>query len=140
MSALNKVLLIGNLGKEPEVKHLEAGHVKVTFQLATTEHYKNKEGQKQEQTEWHTVIAWRGLAESLEKLQLKKGTMLYVEGKIRTRMYEDKEGIKRNVTEIVADVVSILKRPLNGDNHNGVHESKSLSTTETPGPAGDLPF
>ena len=120
MSALNKVLLIGNLGKEPEIKHLEAGHSKVTLQLATTEHYKNREGQRQEQTEWHTVIAWRGLADSLEKSQLKKGTMLYVEGKIRTRMYEDKDGIKRNVTEIVADVVSILKRPLNGGNHNGM--------------------
>ncbi|MEO8147750.1 MAG: single-stranded DNA-binding protein [Bacteroidia bacterium] len=140
MSALNKVLLIGNLGKEPEIKHLEAGHCKATFQLATTEHYKNREGQRQEQTEWHTIIAWRGLADSIEKSQLKKGTLVYVEGKMRNRMYDDRDGVKRSVTEIVADVVSILKRPLNGEHNNGNSDHKTLSNIEAPGPAGDLPF
>jgi len=139
VTGLNKVLLIGIVGKEPEIKHLETGYNKCTFVLATTEQFKNREGLKQEQTEWHTIIAWRALAESLEKSQLKKGTLLYVEGKIRHRIYEDKDGTKKNFTEIIADVVSILKRP-NGEFNNGLQDGKSVLPAETPGVANDLPF
>lgn len=142
MSGLNRVLLIGNLGKEPEIKHLEGGYSKASFPLATTENYKNKDGVKQEQTEWHTIVAWRALAESIEKLSLKKGTMLYVEGKIRNRTYEDKDGNKKSYTEINADTISVIKRPILGEgelNHN--HEVKSAGAVpDGPVKPGDLPF
>lgn len=145
MSGLNKVLLIGNLGKEPEIRHLDGGYAKATFPLATTENYKNKDGIKQEQTEWHTIVAWRALAESIEKLQLKKGTMLYVEGKIRNRSYDDKDGNKKNYTEINADSISVIKRPGTFENgYNGNHsEAKVAGSVIVPdGPVvnGDLPF
>lgn len=145
MSGLNKVLLIGNLGKEPEIRHLEGGYAKATFPFATTENYKNKDGIKQEQTEWHTIVAWRALAESIEKLQLKKGTMLYIEGKIRNRSYDDKDGNKKTYTEINADSISVIKRP--GTNENGYSNNHNDAKINTPliepnGPvtSGDLPF
>ncbi len=144
MSGLNRVLLIGNLGKEPEIRHLEGGYPKATFQLATTENYKNKDGVRQEQTEWHTIVAWRALAESMEKLALKKGTLLYIEGKIRNRYYDDKDGNKKSYTEINADIISVIKRPntLNVElNHNHNHENKtSNKVSDGPVMPGDLPF
>ena len=139
MSGLNKVLLIGNLGKEHEIKHLEGGYAKATFPLATTENYKNKDGIKQEQTEWHTIVAWRALAESIEKLQLKKGTMLYVEGKIRNRTYDDKEGHKKSYTEINADSITVIKRPAIVENGSAT-EVKSAPVPDGPVMPGDLPF
>ena len=94
MKGLNKVLLLGNLGKDPEVQTLE-GHIKVAkCTLATTEAYKDENGQVHSQTEWHNIVLWRGLAELAEKY-LKKGSMVHVEGKNRTRSYEDKQGVKR---------------------------------------------
>lgn len=112
MQGLNKVMLIGNLGNEPEVKTLE-GSVKVArFSLATTESYKNKEGDTITETEWHTIIAWRSLAEVVEKY-LSKGSTIYIEGKIKTRSYEDKAGAKRYVTEIIADSIVMLDKPKN---------------------------
>lgn len=144
MSGLNRVLLIGNLGKEPEIRHLEGGYSKATFPLATSENYKNKDGVKQEQTEWHTIVAWRALAESIEKLALKKGTMLYVEGKIRNRTYDDKDGNKKSYTEINADTISVIKRPNTFDgesNHNHNHEIKTNNIVpDGPVMPGDLPF
>ena len=84
MSGINKVILVGYVGRDPEIRYLEGGVAVAKFSLATTESYKNKEGNKVEQTEWHTVVAWRGLAEIIEKY-VKKGQLLYIEGKIRTR-------------------------------------------------------
>ncbi|MDX2304762.1 MAG: single-stranded DNA-binding protein [Microscillaceae bacterium] len=115
MRGLNKVILIGNLGNEPEIKTLE-GNVKVArFSLATSESYKDKNGDTQTDTEWHTIIAWRSLAELVENY-LHKGSTIYIEGKIKTRSYEDKEGIKRYVTEIIAKNLVMLDKKTNEKN------------------------
>lgn len=107
MAGINKVILIGNLGKDPEVRHLDNG-VKVTrFSLATTESYKDRDGNRKEQTEWHNIVLWRGLAEVAERF-LKKGNTIYIEGKIRNRQWEDKEGKTRYTTEIQADNMTML--------------------------------
>ncbi len=108
MIGVNKVILIGNLGKDPEIISFDEVK-KASFSLATTETHKTKDGQKIEETEWHNVICWRGLAEVAEKF-LKKGTHLYVEGKIKSRMREDKEGNRKRVVEIVAENFKILNR------------------------------
>lgn len=109
MKGLNKVLLIGNLGKDPEVQTLE-GNIKVAkFTLATTEGYKDENGQVHSQTEWHNIVLWRGLAELAEKY-LKKGSTVHIEGKNRTRSYEDKQGVKRFVTEVVGEEIIMLDK------------------------------
>ena len=97
MSGVNKVILVGHLGKDPEVRHLENGVNVASFSLATTETITNKNGEKQDLTEWHNIVVWRGLADVAEKY-LKKGKQVYVEGKIRTRSWDDKEGVKRYTT------------------------------------------
>lgn len=104
---INKVILVGNVGKDPEVRHLDSGVAVTTFPLATSETYRNKEGQKVTNTEWHNIVLWRGLAEIAEKY-VKKGNPLYIEGKIRTRSWDDKDGNKRYTTEIVADNMQML--------------------------------
>lgn len=106
---INKVILIGNLGKDPEVRYLEGGVAVARFSIATNESYKDKSGNWQTQTEWHDVVCWRALAERAEK-QLKKGMQIFVEGKLTHRKYQDKEGIDRKVTEVVADTIRILDR------------------------------
>lgn len=112
--SVNKVILIGNLGKDPEVRHLENGTVVANFTLATSETYTDKKtNQKVEHTDWHDVVVWRGLAEIVEKY-VHKGTKVYVEGKLRKRSYQDSEGNTRYVTEIVADELTILSRPDQG--------------------------
>jgi single-strand DNA-binding protein len=109
MSGVNKVILIGNLGKDPEVRYLEGGVAVANFPLATTEVHKNRAGEKVESTEWHNVVLWRGLAEVAEKL-LKKGMQVYVEGRLRTRSWEDKDGSKKRATEVVGENLTILSR------------------------------
>ncbi len=106
MSGVNKVILIGNLGKDPEVFTFENGNKKVRLAVATTETYKNKQGVRSEHTEWHWVVLYRGLAEVAEKY-LKKGSQIYVEGRIRLRSWED-SGQKRYVTEIEAQNLTML--------------------------------
>jgi single-strand DNA-binding protein len=109
MKGLNKVLLLGNLGKDPEVNTLE-GNVKVAkFSVATTESYKDEHGQTHSNTEWHTVVLWRGLADLAEKY-LHKGSTVYIEGKNKTRSYEDKQGVKRYVTEIIGEELILLDK------------------------------
>ena len=98
MSGINKVILVGRLGKEPEVRALENGSTRATFTLATSEIYKDKEGKKIEQTEWHNIVCWRNKAEFAEAY-LSKGKLIYLEGKLRTRSWED-NGIKKYITEI----------------------------------------
>jgi len=106
---VNKVILIGNLGRDPEVRYLEGNVAVAKFSVATNESYKDKKGDWQTVTEWHDVVAWRQLAERAEK-QLKKGSQVYVEGKLTHRKYQDKDGIDRYVTEVVANSFRILDR------------------------------
>jgi single-strand DNA-binding protein len=110
MRGLNKVTLIGNLGGNPEIQKLQ-GEVNVAkFSLATTESFKDAKGQLHSTTDWHTIILWRGLADLAERY-LQKGSLIYVEGKLKTRAYDDKEGIKRYVTEIIGDQIIMLDKP-----------------------------
>jgi single-strand DNA-binding protein len=108
MLGVNKVILVGHLGKDPEIKYLEGNIAKVSFSLATSESYKDKSGNKVEHTEWHNIVMWRGLAENAEKM-LKKGTLVYLEGKLQTRNWLDKEGLKKNMTEVLAESFTLLK-------------------------------
>ncbi len=107
MAGVNKVILIGNLGKDPEIKTLESGVKVANFSMATTEVYKNKDGVRNDITEWHNIVLWRGLAELAESY-LKKGNQIYLEGRIRTRQWEDKDGNKRYTTEIMGDNLTFL--------------------------------
>jgi single-strand DNA-binding protein len=109
MPGINKVILIGNVGKDPEVRYLEGGIGVANFPVATTESFRDKMGNKQEQTEWHQIVLWRKLAEVAEKY-VKKGQQVYIEGKIRSRSWEDKDGNKRYTTEIFGDVLTILSK------------------------------
>ena len=110
MSGVNKVILVGNLGADPEVRHLPSGIPVANFRVATSETFKDKTtGERREQTEWHNVVAWRGLAEVIEKY-LRKGSKVYVEGKLRNRQWQDKDGNTRYTTEIQADEMRMLDR------------------------------
>ena len=108
--SLNKAMLIGNVGKDPEVRYLDGsnGQAKVaTFTLATTERYRDRNGETRENTEWHNIVAWRNTADVVEKY-VKKGTQVYIEGRIRTRSWDDQTGNKRYTTEIMADTLQLL--------------------------------
>jgi len=107
MAGVNKVILVGNLGKDPEVRHLENGATVANFPIATTESYKDRNGNRQEQTEWHNIVLWRGLADIAEKY-LRKGNQVYIEGKLRSRSWEDKEGNTRYITEVIGDNLTML--------------------------------
>lgn len=129
MAGLNKVILIGNLGKDPEITNISNDLKKASFSLATTETYK-KDGEKVEQTEWHNIVVWRGLADVAEKY-LHKGSKIYLEGKIKYRNYEDKDGNKKYITDIQGD--------------NFIMLDKMDATGKTPPPVvsepeDDLPF
>lgn len=135
MAGVNKVILIGNLGADPEIRHLQNGASVANFRLATSETYKDKTtGERREQTEWHNVVAWRGLAEITEKY-LRKGSKVYVEGKLRTRQWQDKENNTRYTTEIVADEMTLLDRA-SGD--AGAQRSVA-SPTSQPAATGNVP-
>ncbi len=137
MAGVNKVILIGNLGKDPEVRYLDNGVAVANFSLATTESYKNKEGERVSQTEWHNIVLWRGLAEIAEKF-LKKGSAVYIEGKIRNRKWEDKEGNNRYTTEILADNMTMLgKREDNTTQSSGTPNKEEIPQEEK---GDDLPF
>jgi len=105
--SVNKVILVGNLGKDPELRYTPSGAAVATFSMATTERYKDKDGNRQDKTEWHNIVAWRQLAEICGKY-LHKGKQIYIEGKIQTRSYDDRDGNKRYITEIVADQMQML--------------------------------
>jgi single-strand DNA-binding protein len=107
---LNKAMLIGNVGTDPELKYTQGGQAVLRLRLATTERYGNKAGERQERTEWHTVIVWGNRAEALNKI-LNKGRLIYVEGRLQTRQWEDKDGGKRSTTEIVANQILLLGGP-----------------------------
>ena len=143
MAGVNKAILIGNLGKDPEVRYLEGGTAVAKITLATTESYKDKTGKRVDQTEWHNIVLWRGLAEIAEKY-LKKGMQIYIEGRIKTRSWDDKEGNKRYTTEIVGDNMTILGKKESNTNAGG--ESTGGGTGSNPPIASadnstdDLPF
>jgi len=142
MAGVNKVILIGNLGKDPEVRHLENGATVASFSLATTESYKDKEGKKVQQTEWHNIVVWRKLAEIAEKY-LNKGSKIYLEGKIRTRSWEDKEGNKKYTTEIIGDTFTMLDGKKDEFSHEASEPAENTNTNNRlaeNGPENDLPF
>lgn len=144
MSGINKVILVGHLGKDPEVRHLEGGVTVASFPLATSETY-NKDGKRVEQTEWHNIVLWRGLAEVASKY-LQKGKLVYIEGKLRTRSFEDREKIKKYVTEIVAENFTILGRKSDFEaapvtSNQSISEPKHDDDfLDVDGVSGDLPF
>jgi len=145
MSGVNKVILVGRLGKDPEVRNLENGASVANFTMATSESYKDKTtGDRKEVTEWHNIVVWRGLADIAAKY-LHKGDMVYIEGKLRTRSWE-KEGVTRYTTEIVGDNMTMLSTKPGG---SGSDYSKSAASPEmspnAPRPTADhtsddLPF
>ena len=140
MPGLNKVMLIGNLGKDPEYRYMEGGVITARFPLATTEIYKNKEGVKVAQTEWHKVVMWRGLAEVAEKINLHKGQQVFIEGRIRYRNWE-KDGVKKYETEIVAENMTLLgKRDSNPSVVSQPDDSDTSANPPINTPDGDLPF
>jgi len=114
MAGINKVILVGNLGRDPEVRHLDNGRAVANFSLATSETYKNKQGERVTNTEWHNIVLWTPLAEIAEKY-LKKGRQVYIEGKLRSRSYE-KEGITRYITEVDGQTLQLLG---NREDNNG---------------------
>jgi single-strand DNA-binding protein len=122
MRGINRVVLVGNLGKDPELKILEAGTPVAKMTIATTEIYRLKDGSSHAQTSWHQVVAWRGLA-SLAGQYLRKGSLVYVEGKIRYRQYEDGERRRHYITEILADQLLMLdKKPANISQSEDINE------------------
>lgn len=130
-------MLIGNLGKDPDVQYLEGNITVAKFPLATTETYKDRTGKLISQTEWHTVVLWRGLADLAQKY-LHKGSLIYVEGRLRTRSWEDKEGNKKFATEIVGDNLIMLDK--RGDSHGSGYPPHGALPNDTDGFAGpDLP-
>jgi len=143
--SVNKVILIGNVGRDPEVRHLDKDVAVASFSLATSESYTNRNGEKVTTTEWHNIVAWRGLAKIIEQY-VKKGDRLFIEGRIRTRSWDDKDGNKRYTTEIYTDNMEML----GGRNHES-YQSQGTSTpphvaenqpesTFDPAPEDDLPF
>ena len=134
--SVNKVILIGNLGKDPELRYTSSGVAVASFTLATNESWKDQDGTMQERTQWHNIVAWRKLAEICGEY-LKKGGKIYVEGKLQYRSYDDKNGVKRYVTEIVLDEMLMLDRK---DSTQGSTDAASPREEAPPEPAGDLPF
>ncbi|MCU0398152.1 MAG: single-stranded DNA-binding protein [Cyclobacteriaceae bacterium] len=144
MSGVNKVILVGRLGKDPEIRNLDSGVSVANFTLATSETYRDKtSGDKKEITEWHNVVLWRGLAEVAQKY-LHKGDMVYIEGKLRTRSWE-KEGVTRYTTEIIADTMTMLSTKGSGSSGDSGYASsgknnESMSLPADTSSSDDLPF
>ena len=148
-------MLIGNLGRDPDVQHLEGNIAVAKFPLATTETFKDRAGKLISQTEWHTVVLWRGLAE-LAQRYLHKGSLVYIEGRLRTRTWDDKEGVKKFATEVVGDNLIMLDKrsdgthgsqhgATHGHNTSGSENAEGFSGTDIippigESPAQDLPF
>ncbi|MDO5522555.1 MAG: single-stranded DNA-binding protein [Bacteroidia bacterium] len=139
--SVNKVILVGNVGKDPEIKYFDNDNVKANFPLATSERgYTAANGtQVPERTEWHNIVCWRGLAQIVEKF-VKKGTQLYIEGKIRSRSYDDQNGVKRYITEIYADNVEMLSRRAGGGNEGAgsYQNEKADSSYDSPDSSANL--
>jgi single-strand DNA-binding protein len=143
--SVNRVILVGNVGKEPETRYLDSGVALCKFPLATNEKYKNRSGENVKNTEWHNVILWRKLAEIAEKY-VKKGDLLYLEGKIRTRSYDDKEGNKKYITEVIVDNMQMLGKKQTGEGTESesyqeeMEKSSPQFDQEANNETDDLPF
>lgn len=137
MRGVNRVMLIGNLGREPDLQHLEGNIAVAKFPLATTETYKDKTGNLVSQTEWHTIVLWRGLAELAQKY-LHKGSLVFIEGRLRTRTWEDKDKNKRFSTEIVADNLVMLDKRKEGGSDYQAAGSGGSDVANFPAP--DISF
>src|SRR5438067_1593014 len=134
MRGVNRVMLIGNLGKDPDVQFLDGNIAVAKFPLATTETFKDRSGKLISQTEWHTVVLWRGLAELAQKY-LHKGSLVYIEGRLRTRSWEDKEGNRKFATEVVGDNLIMLDKRTESSGSGSLHPDggiEGLSNPETP--------
>jgi single-strand DNA-binding protein len=137
-------MLIGNLGKDPDVQFLEGNIAVAKFPLATTETFKDRSGKLVSQTEWHTVVLWRGLAELAQKY-LHKGSLVYIEGRLRTRSWEDKEGNRKFATEVVGDNLIMLDKRMEGAPNAHIHPDAGLEGLSNPDapltePSPDLSF
>ena len=151
---INKVILVGNVGQDPEVRYTgdaNNGAKVATLRLATTERYRDRNGNLQEHTEWHSVVVWRNTADVVEKY-VRKGSQLYIEGKLRTRSWDDQNGNKRYVTEILADTLQLLGRKQDGQgapqqqyapaqpSYAPVQQPAAPQNVADNGPEDDLPF
>ena len=144
MRGVNRVMLIGNLGKDPDVQYLEGNIGVAKFSLATTETFKDRAGKLISQTEWHTVVLWRGLAELANKY-LHKGSLVYIEGRLRTRSWEDKEGNKKFATEVVGDNLIMLDKRTEANHaphppHEGLEGINGPDSSLSGEPSPDLPY
>ncbi len=141
MAGVNKVILLGNLGKDPEIRTLESGTKLARFPLATNEYYKGKDGEMVEKTEWHNVVVWHQRAELAEKY-LQKGSQVYIEGRLQTRQWDDKDGNKRYTTEIIGDVMNFVgSRPGGGSgSQQDQNTMEQPKTDDLPPEDDDLPF
>ena len=145
MSGVNKVILVGNVGKDPEIRNLEGGAKVAKFSLATSESYKKPDGTKVDTTEWHNIVLWRGLADVAERF-VRKGSQIYVEGKIRSRTWDDKDGIKRYAIDIVGESMTLLGRKQEDPNASAGTQEYSRTNMESPPVSSepptsdDLPF
>jgi len=135
--SLNKVILIGNLGVDPELKYTPAGDAVVNFSLATNEYWRDKDGNQQQKTEWHKIVAFRRLAEICNEY-LRKGSLVYIEGKIRSRTYTDSNDVNRTVVEIVADSMQMLDKK--SDTDAGTRPPRKNNTKTDENVDDDLPF
>ena len=131
--SVNKVILVGNVGKDPETRYLDESTAITKFSMATSETYRNKNGERVSTTEWHNVVLWRGLAQVAEKY-VKKGTQIYIEGKIKTRTYDDADGNKKYITEIVGDQMQLLgRRPDDGGSQGGGGQGQAGGQAQSSG-------
>jgi len=139
-ASVNKVILIGNLGSDPEVRYLESGSAVAKFSIATTESYTNKSGERVDNTEWHRIELWEGLAKVAEKY-LKKGNQVYIEGRIRTDNWTDKEGQQRSGITIRANSMTLLGGPSGnaGGENQGYAQSSAPRSSQAPRPADPVP-
>ena len=132
---INKVILIGNVGQDPEIRYtgdVNNGTKVATLRVATTERYRDRSGNLQEHTEWHSIVAWRNIADVVEKY-VKKGTQVYIEGRLRTRSWDDQNGNKRYVTEIVADTLQLLgRRPEGQGQQQGGYQTPGQQPYQQP--------
>ncbi len=139
MAGVNKVILLGNLGKDPVVRSLESGAKVANFSLATSRTYKGQDGNPVEETEWHNVSLWGNLADLAEKY-LTKGRQVFIEGRIRTRQYDDKEGVKRYITEIIGENMTFVGSRPDGQDSGPKSSSEPPNTGDVPAVEDDLPF
>lgn len=145
MAGVNKVILVGNLGKDPEVRHLDNGRAVANFSMATSETYKNRQGERVTNTEWHNIVLWTPLAEIAERF-LKKGNQVYIEGKLTTRSWDDQDGNKRYTTEVVGREMTLLGSREDSAGGGMPGAAPAPARTESPvssipeDDADDLPF